>query len=133
MSSTLKWPVGLKLIWLEQQNIITSLYFSKKSKTSTPREYKRQIKYLGLEIYNSRIQILPAKNDVILLKNSAFGDIQVLIELIFGLFLIRYIHIKRIFKILSRFFLLLCSFWVISKYLAPRVIVQAHLKRMFDF
>ena len=35
------------------------------------------MKYLELEIYNLRIQIL------ILLKNSAFGELQALIELIF--------------------------------------------------
>ena len=43
-------------------------------------------------------------------------------------FLIQYIHIKRIFKTVSRFFLLLCSIWEISNYLSPRVIVQSHLK-----
>ena len=41
------------------------------------------MKYLGLEIYNLRIQILSSKNDVILLKNSAFRELQVLTELIF--------------------------------------------------
>ena len=46
---------------------------------------------------------------------------------------IQYIHIKRIFKTVSHFFLLLCSFWEISKYHVPRVIVPSHFKRMFDF
>ena len=50
------------------------------------------------------------KNDVILLKNSAFRDlIEVLMELIFWF----------IFQF--------------SKYLPPRVIVQSHLKSIFDF
>ena len=36
------------------------------------------MKYLGLEIYILRIQILAAKNDVILLKNSAFCKVLIL-------------------------------------------------------
>ena len=41
------------------------------------------MKYLRLEIYDLRIQILAAKIDVILLKQPAFCELQVLIELIF--------------------------------------------------
>ena len=38
-----------------------------------------------------------------------------------------YIHIKGIFKRVSHFFLLLCSFWEISNYLSPRVIVRNYI------
>ena len=34
---------------------------------------------------------------------------------------------------MSHFFMLLCQIWEISKYLSPRVIVQSHFKRMFNF
>ena len=40
------------------------------------------MKYLGLEIYILRIQILAAKNDAILIKNSAFRELLALIVLI---------------------------------------------------
>ena len=39
-------------------------------------------------------------------------------------FSVQYICIKRIFKMVSHFFLLLCGFWETSKYLAPRVVVD---------
>ena len=52
---------------------------------------------MWLEIYNLRIQILPTK----------------------------IIWIKRIFKTVSQFFLLLCGFWEISNYLAPRIIADS--------
>ena len=42
------------------------------------------------------------------------------------------IKVKRIFKTVSHFFLLLLGFWEISKYLAPRAIVQSHFIRMFN-
>ena len=42
------------------------------------------------------------------------------------------IKLKRIFKTVSHFFLLLLGFWEISKYLAPRAIVQSHFIRMFN-
>ena len=38
------------------------------------------MKIFELEINNLRIQILAAKNDVISIKNSSFGEFQVLIE-----------------------------------------------------
>ena len=60
---------------------------------------------MWLEIYNLRIQILATK----------------------------IIWIKRIFKTVSQFFLLLCGFWEISNYLAPRIIAQSQFRRMFDF
>ena len=41
------------------------------------------MKYLALEIYNLRIQILAAKMTEFYLKVSAFRKLQVLIELIF--------------------------------------------------
>ena len=44
----------------------------------------------------------------------------------------QYIHIARIFKMMSHFFLLLCNFWEMGKSVAQRVIVQSHLKRMLD-
>ena len=50
------------------------------------------MKHKELEIYNLRVQ----------LKNSAFRELQVLIELNFQF--IHYIHIKRIFKTVSNFF-----------------------------
>ena len=47
--------VGLKLE--QQQKIISSHYFSKKFKISTLQEYERYMEYLGLEMYNLRIEI----------------------------------------------------------------------------
>ena len=43
-------------------------------------------------------------------------------------FLVQLIHIKRIFEMVSHFFLLLCGFWEISKYLVPKVVVIHILK-----
>ena len=43
-------------------------------------------------------------------------------------FSIQYIHTKRVFKRVSHFFLLLCSFWEISIYLSPRASFNYILK-----
>ena len=42
-------------------------------------------------------------------------------------FSIQYIHIKRIFKKVSNFFLLLSSFWEISNYLSSRVTIPDYI------
>ena len=109
----LKWP-GLKLIRLEQ-NIkhFLSLFQQNKFKTSNLQGHRRQIKYLGLEICNLSIQILAVKkkkNAAILLENSAYRELQVLTELIFGLFFNSvYSDWKNLQNSVS-FFLLLCGF-----------------------
>ena len=66
------------------------------------------MEYLGLEIYNLGIQNLAAKNVSILLKDSVIPKLQaLLIELIFRFIFQLSIHIKRIFKTVSHFLLLL--------------------------
>ena len=66
------------------------------------------MEYLGLEIYNLGIQNLAAKNVAILLKDSVIPKLQaLLIELIFRFIFQLSIHIKRIFKTVSHFLLLL--------------------------
>ena len=69
------------------------------------------------------------KNYIILLKNSAFRELHVLIELIFWFIFQFSIFLLKESSKRSHFFLLLYGFWEISNYLSPRVIVQSHLKK----
>ena len=92
--------------------------------------HKRYKKSFEVEINNLRVQILAGKWcnftwKFCLSLASSPHRINSLVQ-----FSVQCIHIKRIFKMVSHFFLLLCSFWEISKSVAPRVIVQWHLKRM---
>ena len=100
----LRWLVGLKLISLEQQKS-----FSKKFKWN-------EILWIGniwFVYWN-----FSGKNCVILLKNYAFREPYVFIELIFwAYFSIQYIHIQRISKTVSYFCLLYWGFLEIRNYL----------------
>ena len=57
----LRWPVGLKLIQLEQQKTTFFHYFSKKIKTNTLQGHKRNIKNFELQKNNLCLQKLTAK------------------------------------------------------------------------
>ena len=69
------------------------------------------MKYLGLEIYNLRIQSLAAKMAQFYLKILPFASSISLYRINFSVsFSIEFIHIKKIFKRMSHFFLLLRDF-----------------------
>ena len=72
------------------------------------------------------------KNDSILLKNSAYWKLQVLIELIFQyIFQFSIFILKQSSKWCPSFSLLFCSFWEISKSLLPRFIVKSYFIETF--
>ena len=122
--------VKTNITW-KQKTQLPFIILAKNIETNTLHGHKRYIKIIELEINDLRVQILTAKMTqfhLISLSRAPSPDrINFSVE-----FSVQYIHITRIFKKLSYFFLLLCGFSEMRKSVGQRVIVQSHLKRMLD-
>ena len=111
-----------------------SHYFTKKFEINTLQGQKRYIKIFESEINNIRIQILQQKFWNSKIQKFYLSRAPSPYRINFSVqFSVQYIHITRIFKRVSHFFLLLCAFWEMSKSVARRVAVQLYPKRMLDY
>ena len=86
------------------------------------------MKYLRLEINNLVIQFVAAKIKHFYLKNLSSASSKSLYNYFFDSFFI------KIFILYYNIYIYFaCGFLEVSKYLAPKVIVQSYLKRLVDF
>ena len=90
------------------------------------------MKFLALEIYDLRIQFYRQKLCNFTKKICLLRALSPYKLFFWYIFSIQYFYILRTFKTVSHFFLLLCGFLEISKYLPQRVIVKSYFKRTFD-